>query len=628
MERGVKMALFSKKKKETLESSYIGYNDNILNLLSPDSVQEEESYVRSGANFTRTLVAVEYSAILNQEHIMNLNDLSENISVVQFLTEYDSAEVRKQLSESIKQNRQKADSKYVNDAGKAEAEAEIDSARMTLNQLSYKNERMYMFQMLIHIVAADIKELESLTQLIKSVVGPFTKTVTPMTKLKDAFDSFLPLGKNKVFELTYRPMNAEAVSFFFPFHENEIFDQHGIIKGRNITTGNVVIVDDSKLHNKHEFVIGMSGTGKTTYLFASMMRKWMLGTIIRTIDPKGEFGAIYKSLGGEWVKFSFNGGSIINPFDIPAISVEAQVEMEKQGMSEGNPLLSKISTLLTMFKLMFPNMDDLQEDILSKYLIELYAKFHINEQTNIQKLKNTDFPIMRDLYDFLAEKKESGEEEFTKIADFHTILYAYSEGLFAKILNGYTNVDIKNPLCNFDILELQHKPKLQRVVYFLLLSHIQYEVINGNKSESQLYIDEAHIIADPKVPLAMEYLYTAMKMLRSFNCGITPASQSIKDFLSARDEQRNYGEAVINQATQRFYLPMADTEVDYLEREMNMQFSEEEKTAITVIEGRKDDEAGKGIFFVGSKKIKLHVVLTDVEKQLWFDKKPFSEVIV
>ncbi|WP_234973066.1 hypothetical protein [Paenibacillus vortex] len=281
------MGIFSKKKKETLESSYIGFNENILNMLSPDSIEEEESFVRAGANFTRTLVAVEYSAILNQEHIMNLNDLSENISVVQFLTEYDSAEVRKQLSESIRQNRQKADSKYVNDAGKAEAEAQIDSARMTLNQLSYKNERMYMFQLLIHIVAADNKQLDTLTQLVKSVVGPFAKTVTPMTKLKDAFDSFLPIGHNKVYDLTYRPMNAEAVSFFFPFHENEIFDQHGIIKGRNITTGNVVIVDDSKLHNKHEFLIGMSGTGKSSTLFANMMRKWMLGNIIRTIDPNG-----------------------------------------------------------------------------------------------------------------------------------------------------------------------------------------------------------------------------------------------------------------------------------------------------------------------------------------------------
>ncbi|WP_068505917.1 VirB4 family type IV secretion system protein [Paenibacillus kribbensis] len=621
------MNLLKKIKKGTLESSYEGYNENILNLLSPDSIQEEESYVRSGANFTRTLVAVEYSAILQQERIQSLNDISENISVIQFLSVYDSHEVRKQLSESIKQNNQKVNSKYVNDAGKSDAEAEIDSAKMTLHQLSYKNERMFMFQMLIHIVASDQKQLESLTQQVKTVVGPFAKTVTPMTKLKDAFDSFLPLGKNKVYDLTYRPMNAEAVSYFFPFHENEIFDPDGLIKGRNLTTGNVVVVDDEMLLNKHEFVIGMSGVGKSTYIFSSMMRKWSTGTRIRTIDPKGEFGKIYKSLGGEWVKFSFRNGSILNPFDIPNISKSAQAEMEKEGISEGNPLLSKINVLLIMFRLMYPDISDLQEDILSKYLIEMYAKFGVDENTDISQLKKEDFPIMKDFYDFLTEKKKTENEEFSKVSDFYTILYSYAEGLFSKILNGHTNVDVDNSLCNYDILDLQNKPKLQRVIYFLLLSHVQYEIINGDGTDTQFFIDEAHVIADPKVPLAMEQLYFAMKVLRSFNCGVTPASQSIKDFLSATDGVRNYGEAVISQATQRLYLPMAETEVDYLEREMNMQFSEEEKTAITVIEGSKKEEAGKGIFFVGSKKIKLHVVLTDLEKQLWFDKIPFEEVV-
>ncbi|MGM1023754.1 MAG: VirB4 family type IV secretion system protein [Bacillota bacterium] len=620
----------SKKKMNTLESSYDGFNDNILNILSPDSIQEEETYVRSGANFTRTLVAVEYTAVLNQEHIQNLNDLSENISVIQFLSEYDTHEVRKQLSESIKQNNQKVNSKYVNESSKSDAEAEVDSAKMTLHQLAYKNERMYMFQMLIHIVASDRVQLESLTQQVKSVVGPFAKTVIPMTKLKDAFDSFLPLGKNKVYDLTYRPMNAEAASFFFPFHENEIFHADGIIKGRNISTGNVVIVDDKILHNRHEFIIGMSGVGKSTYLFAKMMRKWFKGkgSRIRVIDPKGEYGKIFKSLGGEWVKFSFNNGSIINPFDIPNISKEAREVMEKEGISEGNPLLNKISVLLVMFRLMHPAIDDLQEDVLSKYLIELYAKFGINENTDVSKLANTDFPIMRDFYDFLTEKKAAEPEEFKVITNFYTALYSYALGLFAKILNGHTNVDLDNSLCDFDILELQQKPKLQRVIYFLLLSHIQYQIINGDGTDTEFVIDEAHVIADPKVPLAMEQLFFAMKVLRSFACGVTPASQSIKDFLSATDGIRNYGESVINQATQRLYLPMADVEVTYLEQNLNMKFSEEEKTAITVLDGRKDKEAGKGIFFIGTKKIKMQVVLTDMEKQLWIDRIPFDQVIV
>ena len=207
-------------------------------------------------------------------------------------------------------------------------------------------------------------------------------------------------------------------------------------------------------------------------------------------------------------------------------------------------------------------------------------------------------------------------------------MHAYAKGMFAKVFNGHTNVDVSNPLVAYDIFDLQNREKAQRVVYFNLLSHINYDILNGDRHPTQVYIDEAHIIADPKVPLAMEYVYFMMKVLRSFNCGVTPATQSIKDFLSAKDDKRNYGEAVISQAIQRLYLPMQEVEINFLEKELGHQFSEEERTTLTVVEGRKDEQAGKGIYFVGSKKIKLEVQLTDVEKQLWFERKKLSELVL
>lgn len=607
------------KKKESLEDSYS--NEHILNLISPDSIEEKENYIRSGTNYTRTLVVVEYSSILVREYIRKLSDISDNISIVQYITEYDTSEVKRHLSESIRQNNQKLNSKYVNDAMKSEAEAQIDSARMLLNQLSFKNEKMFMFQMLIHIVANSLKELDTLTQQVKVICGSFAKTLTPTTRMKDAFDSFLPIGKNKVYDLTYRPMNAEAVALFFPFHENEIFDERGIIKGRNMTTGNVVIVDDDLLLNRHEFVIGVSGSGKSTYIFVDMMKKYMLGRRIIVIDPKGEFGEVFDTLGGEQVKISLKGGDIINPFDIPKIN-------NSDDTNDSNPIISKISTLLTMFRLMYPEMTDLQEDILSKILIELYEKFDITEETNINDLKPTDFPKIDDLYEFLNDKKEKGSEEYKHLMDFHTTLYAYAKGMFSKVFNGHTNVDVTKPLVCYDIFDLQKREKVQRIVYFNLLSHINYDILNGDRHPTQVYIDEAHIIADPKVPLAMDYVHFMMKVLRSFNCGVTAATQSIKDFLSAKDDKRNYGEAVISQAIQRLYLPMQEVEINFLEEELGHQFSEEERSTLTVVEGRKDEQAGKGIYFVGAKKIKLEVQLTDIEKQLWFERKKLSELVV
>src|SRR5699024_5719742 len=175
--------------------------------------------------------------------------------------------------------------------------------------------------------------------------------------------------------LTYRPLNSEAVSFFFPFHENEIFNDKGIIVGKNIETNNIVIVNDEEYLNKHSVYIGSTGSGKSTAMFSNMMRKYMFGTRIITIDPKGEFGNVYEQLGGEWVRFSLEGGSLINPFDLPAHAYDDQ----SGGLKAKNPLYDKISTLITMFQLMYTGMTDLEVDVLSEVILELYNSKGIDD---------------------------------------------------------------------------------------------------------------------------------------------------------------------------------------------------------------------------------------------------------
>src|SRR5699024_12507910 len=106
-------------------------------------------------------------------------------------------------------------------------------------------------QLLIHVVADTKEELERITDVVKGSFSSIGKLIHPITRSKDAFDSFLSLNKNKVYDLTYRPMTSEAVSFFFPFHENEIFNERALIKGRNIQMNNIIVVDVDEYMNKH-----------------------------------------------------------------------------------------------------------------------------------------------------------------------------------------------------------------------------------------------------------------------------------------------------------------------------------------------------------------------------------------
>ncbi|WOE49583.1 DUF87 domain-containing protein (plasmid) [Bacillus thuringiensis] len=581
--------------------------------------------MKLGSNYTRTLLVLDYETIIHQQRIQELNELSENVSFTYFIKEFNSSEVKEQLSKSVKQNKIKMKSQHADAYTVADAEAQVDSAIQMLRDIATANDKIYLFHTYIHLSCTSLEELNNLTTLIKSRMGAIGTAHSPSIRALDAFRAFLPLANNTIPEMTYRMMNSEAVSYFFPFHENEMFSETGIVKGKNMTTGNVVIVDDEKLLNKHEFVIGISGSGKSTYLFADIIRKWIFGRRIIAIDPKGEFGRKFKNLGGEWVKFKLRGGNRINPFDLPKITSGST---DTEELDTGSILLVKITQLLTMFRLMYPSMTDLEEDIISKILIEVYQDKKIDYDTDTTQLGVEDVPIMEDLYKKLTEYKDKDIELYSEIRNFHTTLETYTYGLYSNLFNGYTNVNISNDLIAYDIFDLNNNEKVQRIIYYNLLSHTTYELLKGDKRATQVYIDEAHVIADPKVPLAMQYVYFMMKVLRSFNVGITPATQSIKDFMSAKDEKRNYGEAVISQSVQRLYLPMTQEEVTYLEKELSHDFSEQEKTTLVVREGDKDKQAGKGILFSGSKKIKLEVQLTPLEKQLWFENKNIEDIAI
>lgn len=610
----------SKKKGELAEDSMI-QNNNLLTAISPDNMKEEETYVRTGSNYTRTLLVVNYSPVIDQKRVQQVTEMSENISITNYIKEYPIGEVKSNLIQSIKQNKMKKNTRFADANTEIEANAQIESAQELLKNFTYSNDKIFLFHTLIHMVAKNLAELDQLTIRVKSRFSTIGVIHNPTDRAMDAFNTFLPINKNHVHELTYKMMNSEAVSYFFPFHENEMVDQKGDIKGQNMATGNVVTVDDTKLMNRHEFVIGISGSGKSTYLLMNMLNKYMFGRKIITIDPKGDFGKIFEDFGGTWVKFQLKGGKRVNPFDLPSIH-----EKDLEDTEVGNVLLTKISHLLTMFRLIYPSMNDLQEDILSRFIQRIYENVGITETTDPTTLQSEDFPILEDLYNLIEGEKERNPQVFEKIGDFHTTLEAYVFGMYSDLLNGHTNVNVNSDLICYDLKALQNQDKVQRILFYNILSHTTNHVMENRDKDTNIYIDEAHIIADPKVPLAMSYVHYMMKVLRSFNTGIVTATQSIKDFLSARDDYRNYGEAVVTQSIQRLYLSMSEEELIYLEKELGNTFSDEERSILIIKDGDQK-EKGKGIFYTGSKKIKLRVQMNDLIKHIWVDKRPISEYI-
>jgi len=624
------LKMFQKKNDEADFAESIDEHDEyLLTALAPDYIKETDNYVQLGANFTRTLIVMDFATVLSQTDIQELSEIPTNVSLSTFFERVNSTEIRSKMAQAIKQaNNRELDSR-VDEATKTEAEVQREDARMVIRELATGSEQMYHGNLLIHINAPSLVELERLTQNVKSIVGSVGTAYSPNDKAFDAFQSFLPLGKNKVKDLSYRLMNSEAVSYFFPFHENEMFEESGLFVGINEKTKNVILVDPNKLLNKHKFYIGVSGVGKSTAVFNDIMKEWQNGVKVQVNDPKGEFGAVFMELGGVWIKFDMAGTSMLNPFDLPKKMAEIKTD---DYVSSGNPVFDKIPTLLVMFQLMYPAMTDLVKNIISEIIQKTYKKNFETKgftgEINYSTLTHTDYPTLSDFNDCIEELKESDPQTYEYIREFHIGIQIYITGIYENVFNGHTNVDISNDLVAYDSLAFQQNENVQRIIYYNIMSHITYSAINGNGEEMRVVFDEAHVIADPNIPLAMQQLYFMMKVLRSFNVGVSCATQSIKDFLSAKDDKRNYGEAVINQSIQRLYLPLFESEISYLENELAHKFSEKEKSILTVREGEQSKQAGKGILFIGSKKIQCSVKLTHMESELWFKRKKLSSIKV
>ncbi|WP_216646951.1 hypothetical protein, partial [Shigella sonnei] len=64
---------------------------------------------------------------------------------------------------------------------------------------------------------------------------------------------------------------------------------------------------------------------------------------------------------------------------------------------------------------------------------------------NLEKLTNEDFPIFSDLYKHLHALKQEDHRRFEKIETFVDALEDFAIGT-RTIFNGYTNIDLRNPL--------------------------------------------------------------------------------------------------------------------------------------------------------------------------------------
>ena len=393
----------------------------------------------------------------------------------------------------------------------------------------------------------------------------------------------------------------------FLFNKNTFIDEKGYYLGIN-AKGGIVIFNiwqkDSDRTNSNMVIVGSSGSGKSVAV-KHIAYNEIPSSKILIIDPENEYSYLCKNLGGKII--NCNGGEkggILNPL---------QVRIDRE--EDSNSLALHFQFLRTFFSILYPSLQDMEFSALELLLEELYQKFNISKNTNIAKLKNTDFPKLEDLYFFIEEKnKQKYNVIYEKIL---SLIRPICVGQSSDIWNGYTNIVLNTDMTVFNTSSMhKFQEQYKRAQYYNIMSYC-WDFLSRDVNERTILIaDECHMLIDPNIPQTLEYLKNISKRARKYNSNIIVITQSIQDFLN--EKIRLYGQSLFTNSTYKLFFKLDGQDL----RDVQETFKLTDKETQLIYNAK----IGEALFIAGIRKIFINMYI-DQEELKKIDEKFRSEPI-
>lgn len=356
------------------------------------------------------------------------------------------------------------------------------------------------------------------------------------------------------------PMPLGNVCVGFPFANNAINDERGVLLGKDEGLNNIIV--DFNLKNESRFnsniaIIGDSGSGKTTLSSDIIYQEYLSGVRHFIIDVEREYVDMAKRLNGQVIEMS--GSSVsFNPFEI--YLSEDYVSDEEDSMDSISPLAIHIKHVKRFFSVYDPTIDKHQSSELSIALIEFYKKNNMTLDMTLDELKKYEQLFIKDFYYFLLEYKEDKstfeKEQLEKII---SSIKDIAIGVDANMWNRKSDLAKLEDFVVFDIYKLRDmEDSILQTQYFLIITRLWNECIknrddNRNKSlKNQKFIritaDEFHKILS-NLYIAKSFR-TLSKMVRKYDAGLMTISQSTTDYLHKDIESE--GKDILSSSVYKF----------------------------------------------------------------------------
>ena len=576
------------------------YNFDLINLLTPvGGFKFDRNKIYVGDRYVKIYTIMHYPSNMELGWLGKLVDEIGAIFSIN-IEPTDNAELLEGLDRRIRDATALA-KLAKNESSKQLKEQEIKEASEIISRILQNNEVVSYLS--IYILVSDENEnnfIRKSKEIEKEVIKQKLK-IRPLTNflLKEGYKSVAPYFTIQENLNNYFRRNILTSTFTggFLFNKNTFIDKNGYYLGVN-EKGGIVIFNlwqkDSDRTNSNMVVVGSSGSGKSVAV-KHIAYNEIPNSKILIIDPENEYSYLCENLGGKII--NCNGGErggILNPL---------QIRTDRE--ENTNSLALHFQFLRTFFSILYPSLQDMEFSTLELLLEELYEKFNITKNTDISKLKNTDFPKLEDLYFFIEEKnKQSGNEIFEKIL---SLIRPICIGQSADIWNGYTNIDIDTDMTVFNTSSMhKFQEQYKRAQYYNIMSYC-WDFLSRDVNERTILIaDECHMLIDPNIPQTLEYLKNISKRARKYNASIIVITQSIEDFLN--EKIRLYGQSLFTNSTYKLFFKLDGQDL----KDVQETFKLTDKETQLIYNAK----IGEALFTAGIRKIFINMQIDKIEKEL------------
>jgi len=551
---------------------------SVKDVIAPGAIEVDFNHLKIGNSYFRTLFVAGYPRFVSANWLYPLISFNHSLDISMYIYPVES----KDILENLKRKIGEMEATIQSDIKRGKVldptvQVALDDALSLQKQLVKGAERFFQFGLYVTIPAESPEELDQISKQVESALGALMIISKKATlQMEDGFLTTLPTATDRL--LITRNMDTTSLATTFPFSSSELTANEGILYGINEHNDSLIIFDRFTLENANSVVFGKSGSGKSFLTKLEAARSLMFGTEVIILDPEEEYESLCKSVAGEYIKFSFNSGIKINPFDLSGVAEEGE-----------NELGLKILSIHSLMRVIMGKLTPSEDALLDRALILTYKQKGITPDPETQKQEP---PLMEDLYKVLIGMEEPDAQA---LADR---LEKFIKGSLSGIFDKRSNIDIKNPFTVFSIRDLEEE--LRPIAMFIILDYV-WTRIKKNIKKRLLIVDEAWYMM--KYPDSATFLYSIAKRARKYFLGLTTLTQDIEDFLNT-----DYGKAIVSNSSIQILLKQSTTTVDKVAEVFYL--SQGEKHLLLAA------DVGEGLFFAGPSHVAIRVIASPEEYQL------------